>query len=90
MRSISGFGIALAGAASLTGCSTSHAPAIPLFGAYFPSWLICLVAGSIGAVIVRVVFVRVGIDDGLPFRLLTYTCVAASIGFALALTIFGR
>jgi len=90
MRGISGFGIVATAAVGLTGCSGTRSPEVPLFGAYFPSWLVCLIAGTIGAVIMRVVLVRVGIDEGLPFRLLTYACIAAVIGFGLALTVFGR
>lgn len=90
MRGISGSGVLLTAAAVMTGCTRPSSPSVPLFGAYFPSWLICLLAGVIGAVIVRVIMVRIGIDEGLPFRLLTYTGVAAIIGFTLALTVFGR
>lgn len=90
MRGIWSFGILPVTAVVLTGCTRTASPAVPLFGAYFPSWLICLLGGVIGAVVVRVLLVRIGIDDGLPFRLLTYTGVAAIIGFVLALTVFGR
>lgn len=68
----------------------SVSPSIPLFGAYFPAWLICTGAGVLGAAVVRVAFVRLGVDELLPWRLLTYICVAAIVGFALALTVFGR
>lgn len=61
-----------------------------MFGAYFPSWLLCAVIGVLGAVLVRLVFVRAGIDDALPVRLPVYVCVAAGIGFAVALLGFGR
>lgn len=74
----------------LAGCTGQTSPSVPLFGAYFPSWLICVVAGVVGAVAVRGLFVRLGIDDVLPWRLLVYTCLAAAIGFVLALTIYGR
>lgn len=74
----------------LAGCTTAGAPTIPLFGAYFPSWLACTVAGILGAVLVRVVFVRAGIDDALPVRLPVYLCVAAIIGFLVSLLTFGR
>lgn len=63
---------------------------MPLFGAYFPSWLICATAGVLGSVAVRAVFVRAGIDAVLPFRLPVYASLAAAIGFVLALTVYGR
>ena len=74
----------------LGGCSGSAAPLVPIAGAYFPSWLICVAAGVIGAVLVRLIFIRIGIDEGLPLRLFVYCGVAAIIGIALALTVFGR
>ncbi|RTL87928.1 hypothetical protein EJV44_23725 [Ancylobacter aquaticus] len=61
-----------------------------MFGAYFPAWLLCAVIGVLGAVLVRLVFIRAGIDDALPVRLPVYVCIAAGIGFAVALLGFGR
>lgn len=74
----------------LGGCAAQSSPALPLAGAYFPAWLICTVAGVLGAVVVRLLFVRLGVDDVLPWRLFIYTCLAATIGFGMALTVYGR
>ena len=74
----------------LAGCLSAGAPAIPLFGAYFPSWLLCAFIGILGAVVVRLMFIRAGIDDALPVRLPVYVCIAAAIGFAVSLLGFGR
>ena len=74
----------------LSGCTGFASPAISLFGAYFPSWLACALVGVIGAVVARVLFVRIGIDAILPARLLVYACVAALIGFSVALSVYGR
>lgn len=72
------------------GCVAQTSPSLPLFGAYFPSWLICTTAGVIGAVLMRGVFIKLGIDEVLPWRLLVYACLAAGIGFVLALAVYGR
>ncbi|WP_428030426.1 YtcA family lipoprotein [Ancylobacter sp.] len=74
----------------LAGCVSADAPAIPLFGAYFPSWLLAALIGIFGAILVRLVFIRAGIDDALPIRLPVYVCIAAAIGFAVSLLGFGR
>ncbi|MCS0501939.1 YtcA family lipoprotein [Ancylobacter mangrovi] len=74
----------------LGGCSPYASPSVPLFGAYFPFWLFCAAAGVIGALVLRAVFIRLGIDDVLPWRLIVYTCLAAAIGFSLALLVYGR
>jgi hypothetical protein len=74
----------------LGGCTSAGAPSIALFGAYFPSWLACALAGILGAVVVRVIFIPLGLDDALPIRLPVYLAVAVSIGFSVSLLGFGR
>lgn len=75
----------------LSGCDVSAgAPSLALFGAYFPSWLACALAGILGAVLVRLVFIPLGLDDALPVRLPVYVAIAAAIGFLVSLLGFGR
>jgi len=81
--------LAAMAALPLGGCS-GGAPTIFLAGAYFPAWLICAVAGVLGAVVVRVALVALAIDDALPFRLGIYVCIAAAIGFLVSIVGFGR
>lgn len=75
---------------AVEGRAGQSSPSVPLFGAYFPSWLICAFMGTLGAIGVRVVFVRVGIDDLLPWRLPVYVSMASAIAFGCALFIYGR
>lgn len=74
----------------LGGCVPEGAPAIPLLGAYFPSWLIAAAAGVGAALVARVVFVLVGLDDVLPFRLVVYVSLAVAVGFLVSAAVFGR
>ena len=74
----------------VAGCDGRASPTLPMFGAYFPFWLICSAVGVLGAVVLRVAFVRFGIDEGMPWRLLVYSCLAAAIGFVVALALYGR
>ena len=68
-------------AAALAGCSrVPHAPSVPIFGSYFPAWVICAVAGIIIAVVVRALFILLRIDHNLPTPPLVYLCVAISAG----------
>ncbi|MFG1431907.1 YtcA family lipoprotein [Xanthobacter sp. V2C-8] len=83
-------GAACAAAGLLAGCAPLGAPTISFFGAYFPSWLACTLAGILGAVVVRVAFIRMGVDDVLPFRLPVYASIAAGLGFLVSLLSFGR
>jgi len=75
---------------SLGGCSIGGAPTIPLAGAYFPAWLACALVGVLGSVLVRVVFVRIGLDDALPLRLFVYVSLGFAIAFAASQQFFGR
>lgn len=74
----------------LAGCAGQASPAQPMFGAYFPFWLICAAVGILGAVLARVLFIRIGLDEVLPWRLAVYSSLAAAIGFVLAFAIYGR
>lgn len=79
--------VALGGCA---GPTPLGAPAIPLFDAFFPAWLLCAFGGVIGAVLVRVGFIAIGLDDILPVRLPVYVAVAVIIGLLISLFGFGR
>ena len=74
----------------LAGCGVPASPSLPLFGAYFPSWLICGGIGVLGALVGRAAFIRLGVDEGLPLRSLVYICLALLIAFAAAIAIYGR
>lgn len=74
----------------LSGCVAQQAPVFTLLDSYFPSWIACALLGIIAAVITRVIFIRLGIDDALPVRLLVYTCLALAVAFISSLLIFAR
>lgn len=61
-----------------------------LGGLLFPSWMACAFIGIITAVIARVLFIRVGIDEVLPWRLLVYVCLALAVAFICSLLLFTR
>ncbi|WP_246710363.1 YtcA family lipoprotein [Martelella soudanensis] len=63
---------------------------IPFFGAYFPSWIACSLIGIFGSIIVRLVFIKVGLDDVMPVRVIVYLFLAIAIGLASSLILFGR
>lgn len=74
----------------LAGCTAGRNPTIAFYGAYFPSWIACSLIGVVGAVIVRAIFIKTGIDDMLVWRAFVYLCVALAIGFISSLLLFGR
>ncbi|CAM4166010.1 hypothetical protein [Kerstersia similis] len=74
----------------LTGCGIQQAPYIVLFESYFPSWIACATFGCIAAVVLRFGLIRIGIDEHLPFRFLTYVAFALAVMFLSSLLIFSR
>ncbi len=64
---------------TVAGCSgAASPPSVPLFGSYFPAWIICAVGGIVFAMIMRAAFVRTRLDAHLPMAPLVYLCLAIS------------
>lgn len=76
-------------AASPAGAQVAGAPSIPAFGAFFPAWLLCAALGIFGAVILRLVFIKIGLDDVLPWPLAVYTAVAVALAVITSSLLFG-
>jgi hypothetical protein len=70
-------------ASAMAGCSTHSAPAIVLFGAYFPDWLIFAILTIVFAIVTRAVFGLAGLGTQIPFPL--FTCLAVGILIAGAI-----
>ena len=64
----------------LAGCAGHAAPALTLFGAYFPAWLLCALIGVVGAIVARIGFVASGLAQTLPFQ----TLVCSGVGVIVA------
>ena len=63
---------ALGAALAVGGCD----PVFDIEGAFFPSWMISLLAGVLLTVVLRLVFLRSGLEPHLGPLLLIYTCLA--------------
>ncbi|MEL5848300.1 MAG: YtcA family lipoprotein [Candidatus Igneacidithiobacillus chanchocoensis] len=72
------------------GYAWAASPSIPIHGAYFASWIFCMVIGIVVAILIRALFIRLGIDDGIPLRVFVYAALALLVAFSLSITIFGR
>ncbi|MCA1298488.1 YtcA family lipoprotein [Stappia indica] len=77
-------------ASSLVSSTMSMAPSVPLFGSFFPSWLISLFAAVIFTVVLRGVFVVTGFDDILRWRVPMYMSMALALTYLISLLFFGR
>jgi len=52
--------------------------------------MLCLLVAVILTLVVRAVFIWVGIDDILPLRLTAYTAMVVTIACAVLLLVYGR
>ena len=52
----------------LGGCD----PIFDVAGAYFPAWILCLIAGLLATMAVREILMRTGIDQHLIWRPIAY------------------
>ena len=74
----------------VTGCSFGVAPSFELFGAFFPAWMLCAVAGVVAAVVIRQVLMVVGVGEYVVAPLLTYVGLALSATWLIWLSMFGH
>ena len=77
-------GFALRLGLGLSACSQGQAPSFLLFDSYFPSWLVGIFVAVPITLVLRAIFLRIGIDEVMPFRLLTYLCIGACIVMAFS------
>lgn len=78
--------------ALLAASAPAHAaaPSVPMFGSFFPYWLLSLFAGVILTVVLRLVFVVIGLDDILRWRVPVYMSMALGLTFIISFLAFGR
>lgn len=74
----------LAATVALAGCD----PVFDLEGAFFPSWMLCLLIGIIGAAVLRPLFALSGLEPHLGPLPLIYSCLALVISFTTWLLFF--
>ena len=73
-------------ATAFSGCD----PVVNIAGANFPAWLLCALAGALGAALLRPVFVAVRLDAWLWPVPLVYVSLAILIACVVYLVCFGR
>lgn len=80
-------GVLFAPALMAAGCS--RAPTFNILGSFFPAWILCGIVGILLAVVVRLYFVRIKLEDQLLAPLiLVYPCLTALFTFTLWLVFF--
>jgi YtcA family len=68
-------------AVTLTGCDGS--PSRNILGSYFPSWMVCALAGLVLALIARAVLKATGILEELPAPLVVLMAFGCAVTFGL-------
>jgi hypothetical protein len=63
-------------------------PSINLLGSFFPGWMLCMIAGVLGALLLRQLFLSTGLDAGFRPRPLVYLCLWGLITLLLWLPFF--
>jgi hypothetical protein len=53
-----------------------------VLGAYYPAWLLCIVAGVVAAVLIRLVLLKFGVEHALRPAALAYPALIALVAFA--------
>ncbi|MFZ0745137.1 MAG: YtcA family lipoprotein [Terracidiphilus sp.] len=71
---------------ALAGCG--RAPTLDILGSFFPSWLVCLLAGIVFAVAANRIFVRFALDKELLWPVVVYPCIALLLACVLWLVFF--
>ena len=79
-------GLAAAFTMALAGCD--RAPTFNILGSFFPSWLMCLFAGIVFAVVANRIFVRFALDKELLWPVVVYPCIVLLLACALWLVFF--
>ena len=72
----------------LSACDSS--PLQNILGSYFPAWMLCAFIGILLTVIAYRIFVKIGIEESIPAKLLIYPSLACSITFITWLIWFGN
>lgn len=79
-------GLSLFAILAVTGCG--RAPSFDVLGSYFPAWLLCILAGIVGASLVSLLLTKLQVTYLLKWTIVVYPCIAASIAFTLWLLFF--
>jgi len=72
----------------LTSCGQRGAPVIVMFGSYFPSWIFYFVFAVVITILLRVLFIKIGFDDLIEYKLLFYISLMLILAFFSSLLFF--
>ncbi len=68
----------------------SHAPALDIFGSFFPIWMLCIGAAVLLTLLLRFVLVRIRLDQELGPRVIIYPSMVALFACSIWLVFFNN
>ena len=77
----------IASSFALGGCD-ERVPSINVLGAFFPAWMLCIIAGIVAAVVARQVLAVLGLDPWLGPRGVVYPALALAFMLATWIAFF--
>src|SRR5215471_17592082 len=78
---------AVAATFALGGCG-ERVPSVNVLGAFFPAWMLCILAGVTIAVLARQLFNAIGLDPWIGPRPVVYPALAVGAMFATWIVFF--
>lgn len=67
----------------------SAAPSFAIAGSYFPAWIVFAFIAVLCTVVIRVILIRLGIDDAMRFKIVVYAALAVGLCFAALWLFYG-
>lgn len=61
--------------------AASFVPVVTLAGAEFPVWILSLIVGIVTSLVLRPLFIAVGLDEWMTPRPLVYSCLALVVAY---------
>jgi hypothetical protein len=77
----------LAGTLALCGCQ-ERVPSVNVLGAFFPAWMLCILAGIALALLVRQLFDAIGLNPWIGPPAVVYPALAVGAMFATWIVLF--
>lgn len=87
-RQARALGLAFLLTSTLEGCASLGAPSFEFFGAFFPAWMLCALAGIAGAGIARAVLVSARLLGLVPWLLAVCTAIGTLVAISIWFLLF--
>ncbi len=68
--------------------ASAHSPLFNLFGSYFPGWMLCVLASIMLVVLLRLLILKLKLDEYIAPAGLTYAALTLFFSFTLWLVLF--